>query len=125
VSTLLTAGPIALFLWESAQGASIEAARSVAVNALVAGEMVYLFNCRYLIAPVRSWQDFTGNTYVLLTIAILAVVQALFTYLPFMQGVFGVAAIGASEWARIAGFAVLLFAAVELEKMLIRRGRAQ
>ena len=123
VSALLTAGPIALFLWERTQGTGIEVARTVAVNALVVGEMAYLFNCRFLLAPVRSWQDFTGNRYVLLSIAVLAVIQALFTYMPFMQGLFGVTAIGAAEWARIAGFGVLLFAAVELEKMLIRRAR--
>ncbi|HEY6095622.1 MAG TPA: HAD-IC family P-type ATPase, partial [Gallionellaceae bacterium] len=121
VSALLTGGTIVLYLWESAQGAGIEMARSVAVNALVVGEAVYLFNCRYLLAPVRSWQDFTGNRYVLLTIGLLAIIQAGFTYLPVMQQLFGVAAIGPASWGRIAGFGILLFATVELEKLLIRR----
>jgi magnesium-transporting ATPase (P-type) len=121
VSILLTAGTIALFLWELASGVSIETARTVAVNALVLGEMAYLFNCRYLLAPVRTWQDFSGNFYVLLTIAILLCVQLLFTYLPFMQGLFGVVAIDAASWARIIGFGVLLFAVVEIEKAWIRR----
>ncbi|MDO8347122.1 MAG: cation-transporting P-type ATPase [Rugosibacter sp.] len=123
VSLLLTGGPTALFLWESARGAGIEASRTVAVNALVVGEMAYLFNCRYLLEPVRTWRDFTGNPYVLLVIAILAVIQAIFTYLPFMQGLFGVAAIDASAWGRIFGFGVLLFVAVEVEKAVIRRIR--
>ncbi|MBI5439029.1 MAG: cation-transporting P-type ATPase [Nitrosomonadales bacterium] len=120
VSALLTGGSMALFMWESARGVSIEESRTVAINALVVGEMAYLFNCRYLLAPIRTWQDFTGNSYVLLTIAILAVIQAAFTYLPFMQSVFGVVAIDAAAWARIVGFGVLLFAAVEIEKALIR-----
>jgi len=120
VSLLLTGGSLALFLWESARGASIEESRTVAVNALVAGEMAYLFNCRYLLAPVRTWRDFTGNHYVLLTIAILAVIQAGFTYLPFMQELFGVVALDAAAWALIIGFGVLLFVAVELEKLAIR-----
>ncbi|MDO8704661.1 MAG: cation-transporting P-type ATPase [Sulfuricaulis sp.] len=123
VSLLLTGGPLALFLWESARGTSIEESRTVAVNALVVGEMAYLFNCRYLLAPIRTWQDFTGNAYVLFTIAILAVIQTIFTYLPFMQGVFGVIAIDAAAWARIIGFGVLLFAAVEIEKALIRQAK--
>jgi potassium/sodium efflux P-type ATPase len=121
VSLLLTGGPLALFLWDSGRGVSIEESRTVAVNALVVGEMAYLFNCRYLLAPVRTWQDFTGNPYVLLTIAILAVIQAGFTYLPFMQELFGVVALDAAAWTRIAGFGVLLFAAVEVEKALIRQ----
>ncbi|HEX7454435.1 MAG TPA: HAD-IC family P-type ATPase [Gallionella sp.] len=121
VSLLLTGGPVALFLWESARGMSIAESRTVAINALVVGEMAYLFNCRYLLSPVRTWQDFTGNLYILLTIAILLVIQAIFTYLPFMQSTFGVAAIDASAWGRIIGFGVLLFAAVEVEKLVIRR----
>ncbi|MDD4962963.1 MAG: cation-transporting P-type ATPase [Gallionella sp.] len=120
VSLLLTGGSVALFLWESARGVSIEECRAVAVNALVAGEMAYLFNCRYLLLPVRTWQDFTGNSYVLLSIAILAVIQGIFTYLPFMQSMFGVAAIDASAWGRIIGFGVLLFIVVEVEKILIQ-----
>jgi magnesium-transporting ATPase (P-type) len=121
VSALLTAGPMALFLWESARGVSIETARTVAVNALVIGEMAYLFNCRYLLAPVRSWSDFTGNFYVLLTIAILALIQAIFTYAPFMQTMFGVVDIDLAAWGRILAFGVVLFVVVEVEKMVIQR----
>ena len=120
VSVLLAAGVVALFLWEIARGDSLETARTVAVNALVMGEIVYLFNCRYLLLPVRNWQDFTGNRYVLLSIAVLVVIQAGFTYLPFMQKMFGVVALDAAAWGLIAGFGVLLFVAVELEKLAIR-----
>src|SRR3989338_6991475 len=45
VSALLAVGVVALFLWEIARGASLDAARTVAVNALVMGEIAYLFNC--------------------------------------------------------------------------------
>ncbi len=120
VSALLSAGTITLFLWESARGANIEECRTVAVNALVVGEMAYLFNCRYLLAPIRTWSDFTGNRYVLLSIAILTVIQAVFTYLPFMQTLFGVVSIDASAWLRIVAFGVLLFIAIEIEKRLAR-----
>ncbi|CAG4882409.1 putative cation-transporting ATPase F [Georgfuchsia toluolica] len=121
VSLLLSTGSIALFLWESARGVGIDESRTAAINALVVGEMAYLFNCRYMLAPIRTWQDFTGNSSVLLTIAILAVIQGLFTYLPFMQGMFGVAAIDASVWGRIIGFGILLFIVVEVEKKFVLR----
>jgi magnesium-transporting ATPase (P-type) len=124
VSVLLALGTVALFLWEIERGLSIEASRTVAVNALVMGEMAYLFNCRYLLAPVRSWQDFRGNPYVLLSIAVLVVIQILFTYLPFMQSLFGVVALDAAAWIRIMAFGVLLFVAVEAEKAVIRRIKA-
>ncbi len=121
VSVLLTAGPIFLFTWESARGVSVEMARTAAINALVAGEIAYLFNCRYLLAPVRTWKDFTGNFYILLTVVILAIIQAVFTYTPFMHTLFGVVDIDFAAWVRIPFFGVSLFVAVELEKMLIRR----
>ncbi|HZW25864.1 MAG TPA: cation-transporting P-type ATPase [Gallionella sp.] len=119
VSVLLTLGTVALFLWELGRGASLEAARTVAVNALVMGEIVYLFNCRYLLLPVRTWQDFTGNRYVLLSIAVLISFQVAFTYLPFMQKLFGVVGLDAAAWASIFGFGVLLFVVIEIEKRLL------
>jgi len=121
VSILLMAGSIGLFLWEDARGAGIEASRTVAVNAMVMGEIVYLFNCRYLLAPVTSWEGMFGNRYVLIAIGVLIGVQALFTYIPFMQELFGTAAIDGVAWVRIITFGILLFAAVEIEKHLIRR----
>jgi magnesium-transporting ATPase (P-type) len=119
VSALLTVGVVALFLWELARGDSLETARTVAVNALVMGEIAYLFNCRYLLGPVRTWQDFTGNRYVLLSIGVLVVIQAAFTYLPFMHKLFGVVALDAAAWGLIAGFGVLLFVVIEIEKRLL------
>jgi magnesium-transporting ATPase (P-type) len=121
VSALLASGVVALFLWELARGDSLEMARTVALNALVMGEIAYLFNCRYLLAPVRKWRDFTSNPYVLLSIGVLALLQAGLTYLPFMQTLFGVVALDASAWVLIASFGVLLFAVIEIEKRLLRR----
>jgi magnesium-transporting ATPase (P-type) len=112
---------VALFLWELDRGESLATARTMAVNALVMGEMAYLFNCRYLLGPVRNWRDFSGNPYVLLTITVLVVIQLAFTYLPFMQELFGVVALDAAAWGRILLFGMLLFAAVEAEKLWLRR----
>jgi magnesium-transporting ATPase (P-type) len=121
VSALLTLGPTVLFIWEIDRGLSIATARTVAVNALVVGQMAYLFNCRYLLTPVRSWADFTGNSYVLLTVAILALIQAIFTYAPFMQTLFSVVDLDLAAWGRIVIFGGALFVVVETEKTLIRR----
>ncbi|MBU1425365.1 MAG: cation-transporting P-type ATPase [Gammaproteobacteria bacterium] len=125
VSVLLAVGVVALFLWESARGDGLDTARTMAINALVVGEMAYLFNCRYLLAPVRNWRDFGGNPYVLLSIAVLVVIQLAFTYLPFMQKLFGVVALDAPSWGLILAFGVLLFVAVELEKWVISRLRGE
>ena len=120
VSALLTSGALGLFLWEAARGAGIEASRTVAVNALVMGEIFYLFNCRYLYASVLSRTGMLGNRYVLIAIGLLLGLQALFTYAPFMQVLFGTAAIDADAWLRVLGFGVGVFALVELEKAWLR-----
>ena len=123
VSVLLTLGTLALFLWADMRGDSLETARTIAVNALVVGEIAYLFNCRYLLLPVRNARDFFGNPYVLVSIGVLAIIQLVFTYLPFMQQVFGVVALDASSWAAIVAFGILLFFVIELEKRLFRKVR--
>jgi magnesium-transporting ATPase (P-type) len=126
VSALMVIGTFGLFLWERMQGAEIETARTVAVNALVVAEVFYLFNTRYLTASVFRRGGFCGNRYVLIAAALVIVFQLLFTYLPFMHVLFGTAAIDWQAWARIVVFGGLLFLIVELEKTVVRwlQGRA-
>jgi len=51
----------------------------------------------------------------------VVVLQALFTYAPLFQQLFGTAAIDAVAWWRILLFGVALFVAVETEKAVLRR----
>jgi magnesium-transporting ATPase (P-type) len=124
VSALLVAGSLGLFLWEEARGATLETARTAAVNVLVVGEIVYLFNCRHLRGSVLHLEGLVGNPFVLLAVAVLAVFQLLFTYLPAMQAMFGSADLDLAAWARIGLFGVVLLLVVELEKLVLRRAGA-
>jgi magnesium-transporting ATPase (P-type) len=121
VSLILMAGTFGLFLWEQHQGAPIEEARTVAVNTLVMFEIFYLFNSRYLTAPVLNRAGLLGNPYVLYAVGLLILFQLAFTYLPPMQTLFGTAAIGAGVWLRILLVAASVLFIVELEKALVRR----
>jgi magnesium-transporting ATPase (P-type) len=121
VTLLLVAGGLGLFLWETGRGASLEAARTATVNALVMGEIVYLFNVRRFTAPALTRQGLFGNRYALWAVAALLLFQALFTYLPSMQRLFGTADLGAAAWARIALFGAAVLLLVELEKWLLFR----
>ncbi len=120
VSIILMAGTFGLFLWDMAQGATIEHARTVAVNTLVMFEIFYLFNSRYITASVFSWAGFTGNRYVLIAIALLLVFQLGFTYLEPMQALFGTAAIDFTLWLRILLVSSSVLFLVELEKYVVR-----
>ena len=125
VSCLMVIGSLGFFLWEQAHGASIEIARTVAVNAIVMGEVFYLFNCRFLLAPSYSLRGFAESRPVLISILAVVALQALFTYAPMFQKLFGTAAIGAMAWWRILLFGVLLFGAVEIEKLMLSRWHAR
>ncbi|MDO8262986.1 MAG: cation-transporting P-type ATPase [Gallionella sp.] len=121
VSCLMVVGALGFFLWEQARGENIEVARTMAVNALVMGEIFYLFNCRFLLAPSHGLRSFTESRPVLISIFAVVVLQALFTYAPLFQQLFGTAAIDAVAWWRILLFGVVLFVAVEIEKAVLRR----
>ncbi|HYR05128.1 MAG TPA: cation-transporting P-type ATPase [Gallionella sp.] len=121
VSCLMVASVLGFFLWEQARGESIAAARTVAVNVLVMSEIFYLLNCRFLLAPYHSLRGFTTSRPVLISIAVVVALQALFTYAPLFQRLFGTAAIDAMAWWRILLFGALLFLVVEIEKAGLRR----
>ncbi|MCC8998458.1 MAG: cation-transporting P-type ATPase [Candidatus Contendobacter sp.] len=122
-SILLVIAPLGLFRWEIAQGMALNEARTVAVNALVMGEIFYLFNSRYLYGSVLSRQGLFGNRYVLITIGLMLLLQLAFTYFPPMRRLMGTAPMSAGSWISVmlAGVAVLLL--VELEKAVWRRLR--
>ncbi len=121
VSVILMGGTFWLFLWALEQSVSIEYARTVAVNALVMFQIFYLFNSRYITAPVLNRAGLTGNRYVLIAIAILIIFQLAFTYLAPMQSLFGTAAIDFNVWVRILLVASSVLFLVELEKYFVRR----
>jgi magnesium-transporting ATPase (P-type) len=121
VSLILLCGTFGLFLFERAQGASLETARTVAVNTLVTFEAVYLFNTRYLSRPALSWSAWTGNRIALLAVAGVVLCQLLFTYARPLQVLFATQAIDAAAWGRILLVAASVFFAVELEKWLLHR----
>jgi magnesium-transporting ATPase (P-type) len=121
VSLILVSGTFGLFIWEREQGASIELARTVAVNTLVMFEIFYLFNARYLYAPSLTREGLLGNRYALYAIGILVLMQLAFTYATPMQALFGTTAIDLVAWVRIVVIASTVFILVELEKMILRR----
>ncbi len=120
VSIILLVGTFGLFLWEREQGASIELARTVAVNTLVMFEIFYLFNSRYITANVLNVNGLLGNTYALMAVGVLLVFQMLFTYLGPMQTLFGTTGIDINAWMRIILVASSVLFLVEFEKYVIR-----
>ncbi|MCB2182479.1 MAG: cation-transporting P-type ATPase [Desulfobulbaceae bacterium] len=121
VSTIIVVGTFGLFLWERLHGASIDTARTVAVNTLVMFEVFYLFNTQSLKSPIRNIRDMTGNKYVFWAISAVIVAQIIFTYMPPMQNLFGNTGIPVTSWCRILLISMSVFILVEIEKRIIQR----
>jgi magnesium-transporting ATPase (P-type) len=121
VSVLMTPGALGLFLHELANGTSEEAARTMAVNAIVVAEMFYLVNSRYIYASVLSREGLFGNRYVLLAIGTCIPLQLAYTYAPFMQSIFNSTGLSLVEWLKVLCAGLLVFCVAELEKFIIRR----
>jgi magnesium-transporting ATPase (P-type) len=120
VSLLMTLITLVAFQWELTRGSSVEVARTTAVNVLVVGELLYLFNVRHFTRSALNLEAFTGNRVAVWVSGILIVLQLAFTYLPVMQQVFHTAPLGWASWAVILGLGVAKFFAVEAEKAFWR-----
>ncbi len=124
VSAIFVAVSMAAFAWEVQRGSDLDIARTAAVNALVATELLYLFNVRKLRTSSFQVATFTGNRIAILAVASLIVMQIAFTYAAPMQAVFATAALDAASWMVIVGLAVAGFVVVGLEKQFAL-GRAR
>jgi magnesium-transporting ATPase (P-type) len=115
---------LALTLWAffymKSKGAPDALARAVAVNALVIGQIFYLFNSRYKFDSSLSPKAHLGNKYLSLGIGTVVILQLLFTYAPPFQFVFEVEAIPFWVWPWLVLGGLAFFLVVETEKLIIR-----
>lgn len=121
VSVLFTAGIFIVFQWALAQGLSLDYARTMAVNTLIAMEIWYLFSVRYLYGGSLSWQGIKGTGPVIIAISITFLLQLAFTYLPLLQSLFKTEPISFEHGLYCALAGVLVFSILELEKWLIQK----
>jgi Ca2+-transporting ATPase len=108
-------------LFESAlQAGFTEAeARTVTVNTVVMVMIFYLFNCRSLVhSPFQV--GFFSNRWVFIGILAMVLLQAMFTYAPFMHAVMDSAPIRLEAWGPIILAGLAGYAIMELEKWVRR-----
>jgi magnesium-transporting ATPase (P-type) len=121
VGVLLMGATLGVFWWQLLAGASIEQARTAAVTMLVVAEVWYLFNARRFTQTGLTVETFVGNRVALLTVTLLLALQLGFTYLPFMNELFGTVPIGLDIWAVALVLGAVIFLLVEAEKWLWRK----
>ena len=107
VGAMMLLGSFGLFTAALDAGATDAEARTLAVNAFVAMEIGYLFNCRSLHQSVWKIGWFT-NKWIWVGIGSTIALQIAFTYLPFMNDVFGSAPLPLSAWWPVIALGVLI-----------------
>ncbi|MHB1595037.1 MAG: HAD-IC family P-type ATPase [Streptosporangiaceae bacterium] len=119
VSAILVGGAWWLFEWEMANGASLAAARTAAVNLFVMVELFYLFSCRSLTRSM--WRiGPLSNRWLVGGVLLQVVMQLMLTYLPVMTSLFQTAPISVLAWLRILALAAGFSLVMALDKRLTR-----
>ncbi|MEW5838381.1 MAG: HAD-IC family P-type ATPase [Pseudomonadota bacterium] len=118
VAALMLAGSYGMYSLLLAQGETLEAARTAALNTLVLMECAYLLNARYLHRPVLSRAGLFGNPWVWGVIGALLLLQLGVTYLPWMNTLLGTTALAPQVWLWMLGVALTLFLLIEAEVRL-------
>jgi len=122
VSALIVAAVFVLFLSEDhVRGVPLDTVRTVIVNMVVVGEIVYLFNCRKIYSSSVNFSALFGSKATLLAVGAVLLLQAGFTYIPTMQYFFGSVSLGFMHWLYIVCLGGVIFVCVEIEKYLLRR----
>lgn len=107
VGALMLLGSFGLFTAAIDAGATEEMARTLAVNAFVAMEIGYLFNCRSLHQSV--WRiGWFSNVWIWVGIGTTFVLQIAFTYTPFMNEIFGSAPLPIIAWWPVVALGLLI-----------------
>ncbi|MBV2131269.1 cation-transporting P-type ATPase [Pseudomonas sp. MAP12] len=123
VGLLLTGASLGLFLYAQQLGLPLEVARTLAVNALVAGEIGYLFCARRLLGAASF--ALRDNPMVWAMVLLVVPLQLAFSHWPPLQALFGTAALDARGWTLVVACAVAVILLVEMEKWLLRRRHAR
>jgi len=124
VGVLILVAAFGLFEWELARGASVDAARTVAVNTVAVIQAFYLVNCRSLRHSVMSVGLFR-NGWLWAGVVGALLLQAALTHVPALNQVFRTAPIGVDEWLRILGAGLAGFVLVEIQKWVTRHSSTQ
>ena len=112
---------LAIYQWSLHLGADLAVARTLAINTLIAAEMIFLINCRSLSSHSFSIQAWFGNRQVWIAIGCLLVLQWLQTYWPLMNTLFGTAPVSYELWSWVMLATFTYYLLIEAGKWLLNR----
>lgn len=120
VSLMIGGATLGVYGLAQQAGYPLPVARTAAVMMLALGQLAYLLNCRFLSRSSLTPAVFRGNPAIWWSAGALVVLQALYVYAPFMNGLFGSSPLTLKGWLVPVGFSVAIFFAVEVLKAIHR-----
>jgi magnesium-transporting ATPase (P-type) len=121
VSSIFAIVTLGLLFHVLGRGDSLDSARTLVVNAVMAMEVAYLFSVRYLGMRSFTLRGVLGTPAVLAAVGVLAAMQLAFTYLPAMNQLFATQPLAAADLLLAGSAGVALMLLLEAEKALVRR----
>jgi magnesium-transporting ATPase (P-type) len=121
VSALFVAGAFGTYFWALDQGRSVDTARTMVVNAIVAMQITYLFSARFVHASALTLEGVRGTPAVWIGVVGVVLGQVVFTTAPFMQVLFATTPLRAEDLTAIVAAGVMVLLLTEAEKGLQRR----
>jgi Ca2+-transporting ATPase len=123
VGVIIATGVIYTFSGTLQDGGSIEHARTVAMTTMVLFQFFQAWNSRSERQSIFRMNPLS-NPFLFYSMIAAFLAQIAVIYVPSLQWVFRTDAIAASEWLEIAGVAISVIFAVEIDKALRRYRRA-
>lgn len=121
VSVLIGGATLTVFQVEMSIDMEVEIVRTVCVNTLVAGQLFYLFNSRFLREAAWLPSRLLSNKVALIASGVLILLQLIFVYAPFMNLWFGSAPLELRHWLVPLSIGLMVFTLSELEKFMYRK----
>lgn len=118
VSILFLAAVYGMFLYAKDQGYPIELARTIALNTLVVLEIFHLFFIRNIYGTSLTWAAAKGTRFIWFAVIAVTGGQFAITYVPWLQQVFGTAAVPLQDGVLIVAVGAAFFAIIETEKQI-------
>lgn len=120
VSALFAASAFGLYYYALGKGLPLEAAHTLVVNVIVVLEIFYLFSVRYVHGTSLTLRGVIGTVPVLAGVSLITATQFAFTYVPFMNSVFGTYPVSFTDGILVIAVGIAFLLVIECEKFVRR-----
>lgn len=124
VGVVMTLGALPLYIYKISQGASLEYARTTAVNTIVFFQFFHTLNCRSFDRSIFKMSPFS-NPFLLISLSLSVLAEILFISYEPLQYVFSTTSLDAITWAQTILIPLSIIVVFEVDKYIRRKRQKQ